>query len=84
MYIIIQTVFLYSFNMLYVFLWSRHNNSSSLEIPELEPEISGTRIFRYCKTHCNFGYQFLKSKILNNRITWLEIFGIPNAAYFRV
>jgi hypothetical protein len=59
----------------YVFLWSRHNSSGSSGIPE--PEIPGTRIFGYWKTHCNFGYQFSKPKILKTRITRPEKFGWP-------
>jgi hypothetical protein len=31
------------------------------------PEISGTRIFGYCKTRCNFGYRFSKPEILKTR-----------------
>jgi hypothetical protein len=33
-----------------------------------EPKISGTWTFGYCKTRCNFGYQFSKPEILNTRI----------------
>jgi hypothetical protein len=33
------------------------------------------KIFGYCKTRCNFRYQFLKLEILNTRITRPEIFG---------
>jgi hypothetical protein len=75
MYIIIQTIFLYYFNRVYVFLWSQHNISGSSGIPEPEAEISGTRIFGYCKTRCNFGYRFSKPEILKTRITRPEISG---------
>jgi hypothetical protein len=53
----------------YVFLWSRHNSSGSSGITEPEPEMSGTRIFGYCKTRCNFGYRLSKPEILKTQIT---------------
>jgi len=56
----------------YVFLWSRHDSSSSLEIPE--PKIPGTRFFGYCKTRCNFGYRFSKPELPDPKIS-----GNPNA-----
>jgi hypothetical protein len=62
-----------------MFFWSQHNSSDISGIPEPEPEISGTRIFGYCKTRCNFGYRFSKPEILKIRITDPKFSGNPNA-----
>jgi hypothetical protein len=74
MYIIIQAMFLEKINNVYMFLWSLHNSSSSLVIPKPKPDIAGTRIFGYCRIHCNFGYRLLEPEILFTEIIRLEIF----------
>jgi hypothetical protein len=61
----------------HVFLWSLHNSSISSGIPKPEPEIPGTRIFGYYRTHCNFRYHFLEPEISITRITRSEKFRVP-------
>jgi hypothetical protein len=47
------------------------------EYSNLNPKILSIQFFGYCKTRCNFGYQFSKLEILNTQITSPDFFLYP-------
>jgi hypothetical protein len=79
MYIIIQTIFLYKFNRVYVFLLSQHNSLGSSGIPEPEPEIPGTQIFGIVKPIVISSIDSQNPKFKIPELLDLKFLGNPNA-----